>query len=319
MDNTKKVFFIGDVALDEYYSAPYFPKIRDKVLLQTLPAQMGGSIANAACVYTSFGTSASFLTALNSGPLSQKLCSCLNENGIDTAYMVWDDTLPDSKCIIILAENEHTVLIPTLNLQKMEISDKAFNALCRSDYLYSTFCELRPLYYKGMPAKEVLSKIIQSGCRLWCDLDVAEVRDGDEFFFELIDTMFINETGYDRLNKFTGNEPVNWMLSKGINNVIVTKAEQGCSVYSKGIDTITIPGIHVSVVDVTGAGDTFCSAFLFAHTKGLEIRLCAEFANAAAAQAVTKIGARAGAVGITKVFEFMSEHHINTENFKCIT
>ena len=42
----KKVFFIGDVALDEYYSAPYWPVLKDKVLLRTLEPQMGGSIAN---------------------------------------------------------------------------------------------------------------------------------------------------------------------------------------------------------------------------------------------------------------------------------
>ena len=43
-----RIFFIGDVSLDEYYQAEYFPKIKEKILVKTLPAQMGGSIANAA-------------------------------------------------------------------------------------------------------------------------------------------------------------------------------------------------------------------------------------------------------------------------------
>ena len=51
MGETKTVFFIGDVAMDEYYSAPYFPKIKEKILVQTLPAQMGGMIA--CLLYTS--------------------------------------------------------------------------------------------------------------------------------------------------------------------------------------------------------------------------------------------------------------------------
>ena len=29
MGETKKVFFIGDVAMDEYYSAPYVPKSKE--------------------------------------------------------------------------------------------------------------------------------------------------------------------------------------------------------------------------------------------------------------------------------------------------
>ena len=53
----KKIFFIGDVALDEYYQADYFPKIKEKIIVHTLPAQMGGSIANAACVFQSMGNS----------------------------------------------------------------------------------------------------------------------------------------------------------------------------------------------------------------------------------------------------------------------
>ena len=119
MGETKKVFFIGDVAMDEYYSAPYFPKIKEKILVQTLPAQMGGMIANAACVYAGYGAPVSFLTALNPGAVSKKLCRGLNEAGIDTEFMVWDESLPDAKTIIILAEGEHTVFIPTLNLQRI--------------------------------------------------------------------------------------------------------------------------------------------------------------------------------------------------------
>ena len=122
MGETKTVFFIGDVAMDEYYSAPYFPKIKEKILVQTLPAQMGGMIANAACVYAGYGAPVSFLTALNPGEVSKALCKGLNEAGIDTEFMVWDESLPDAKTIIILAEGEHTVFIPTLNLQRIELS-----------------------------------------------------------------------------------------------------------------------------------------------------------------------------------------------------
>ncbi|MCI8631544.1 MAG: hypothetical protein HFG67_04620, partial [Firmicutes bacterium] len=80
----KKIFFIGDVALDEYYQADYFPKIKEKIIVHTLPAQMGGSIANAACVFQSMGNAPYFLTALNSGSITQRLLRNLNESGINT-------------------------------------------------------------------------------------------------------------------------------------------------------------------------------------------------------------------------------------------
>ena len=195
MGETKKVFFIGDVAMDEYYSAPYFPKIKEKILVQTLPAQMGGMIANAACVYAGYGAPVSFLTALNPGAVSKELCRGLNEAGIDTEFMVWDESLPDAKTIIILAEGEHTVFIPTLNLQRIELSGEAMEALRQADYIYSTFCELRPLRFGEMTACQVLEDVKARGCRLWVDLDVADIQDGDEPLFGYVDTLFVNEKG----------------------------------------------------------------------------------------------------------------------------
>ena len=40
--------FIGEVAIDEYYRAPRWPGVGDKVTVETLPLEPGGTIANAA-------------------------------------------------------------------------------------------------------------------------------------------------------------------------------------------------------------------------------------------------------------------------------
>ena len=48
-------------------------------------------------------------------------------------------------------------------------------------------------------------------------------------------------------------------------------------------------------VDPTGAGDTFCGAFLTALVEGKDLRECARFANAAGALSVLKQGPMEGA------------------------
>ena len=307
----KKVFFIGDVALDEYYSAPYWPVLKDKVLLRTLEPQMGGSIANAACVYAAFGNSASFLTALKPSELSHKLCEGLNDVGIDTSHMVWDDSLPESKCMIILTEGEHVVLICTLDLQEMEISKTAFDELKSSDYIYSTFCELRPLRHGGMGAADTLAKIRAGGCKVWCDLDVAELRDGDDALFDCTDVLFVNETGLLRLTDFAKADAAKWLFDKGVSLFVLTRAEDGCTLFEPGKKPVNVPTAKVSAVDVTGAGDTFCSAFLHAKTCGLSSFDCAVFANCCAARAVTGHGARYGAAQLSSVRKFAKEHEIS--------
>lgn len=319
MIDTTKVFFIGDVALDEYYSAPYFPRIKEKVLVQTLNSQMGGMIANAACVYASFGRYASFLAALNPGAVSLQLRDGLQEAGLDAAYIVWDNSLPDSKTIIILAENEHTVFIPTLNLQKIELPKATLDAICASNYLYSTFCELRPLHHRDLDSVGILGKAKANGCRLWCDLDVADIRDADECFFEYVDTLFVNEIGFQNLAKRTLDGDVSgWLFSKGLTLLVITRAENGCTVFECGKEEYSISGIKVPVVDVTGAGDTFCSSFMYAHTRTSDIHLCAEFANYAAARAVTYMGPRAGASGVDAVLNFIYASGGNPDRFSIL-
>jgi len=312
------VFFIGDVALDEYYKAPYFPKIKDKIIVHSLSPEMGGMIANAACVFSSYGGKASFIAALNDGPISKKLCEELNRIAIDTQYISWDNSLPDSKTIIILAENEHTVFIPTMNLQRLELSDNAYHALLKSKYVYSNICELKPLRYKNEDVEVILKKLKENKVKIWCDIDVGDILVDDYYFFKYIDTVFMNEAGKERLSKNSHNNFHEYLFAFGINNIIVTEAENGCTVISNKGDTFKINGINVKVVDVTGAGDTFCSSFLYSFIKTENLLLSAEFANFAAARSVTGKGARYGSTNIKSVLNFIQELKYDSKKYEVL-
>lgn len=305
-------FFVGDVALDEYYRAPYWPKIREKVLVETLQPQMGGSIANAACVYTGFNESVYFLSLLNSGNITQMLCSDLRKQGVDTRYVLYDDSLPDAKNIIILAEDDHTLFIPTLGIQHIEITPEIIDAMCSAKYVYTTIVEIKPLRCGNMNAMDIIKKIRASGAKMVYDLDVCNIEEGDEIFFEEMDILFFNKVGFDVYRKGVSHEEtVSQLLSYGTEIVVITLAEEGCLVYTKD-QHIQVPGIAVDVVDVTGAGDTFCSSFIYAMNKSKDLRFMANFANAAAARAVTLMGARAGIATSQTVFDFMKEKGLAT-------
>ena len=311
----KKIFFIGDVALDEYYQADYFPKIKEKIIVHTLPAQMGGSIANAACVFQSMGNSPYFLTALNSGSITKRLLKNLNESGVNTDYMVFDDSIPDSKCIIILAENEHTVFIPTLALQEIIIDESTLAELCSCDYLYTNFIEIAPLKCGDKNASDILKMLKENGVKVWCDLDWAEYIEGEEGFIPYIHTAFLNEQGAEALNERYGSEWKQKFFDEGVSVIVLTEAENGCSIYQNGKEPIKVEGIEVEVTDVTGAGDTFGSAFMHAVMRADDLRLCAEYANFAAARAVTGIGARYGAVQGDNLKRFIAEHGGDAERY----
>lgn len=63
--------------------------------------------------------------------------------------------------------------------------------------------------------------------------------------------------------------------------------------YVKEKDEFTmIPAKEVETIDTTGAGDVFCGAFSVHLSEGHCLAEAVRFANAAAALAVTRIGAQ---------------------------
>ena len=73
--------------------------------------------------------------------------------------------------------------------------------------------------------------------------------------------------------------------------VIYTKGSEGAEAYTKSVSA-SAPAEKVNAIDTTGAGDVFCGAFSVCLSEGHSLAKSVKFANAAAAIAVTRIGAQ---------------------------
>lgn len=288
--------FVGDVALDEYYRADYWPSIQDKAIVRALPAVPGGMIANAACVAATLGLEVKFLALLNRGAITQLLLADLQTYGIDTSLVLFDDTLPDAKCMIFLVGDEHTVLIPTMGITHIDITPAQLEVLAQADVIYSTPVEFDLLRCGAMDSLAIIDYCRARGAKMVYDIDVDYLQDGADERFRHLDIAFFNEVGFDRYRgDLSQQDAAARLLAYGLELVVVTLAAQGCIVFTPH-ETVQVPSVAVAVVDVTGAGDTFCSSFLYARAQGYDISSAAVFANAAAAICVAGLGARAGAV-----------------------
>ena len=88
--------------------------------------------------------------------------------------------------------------------------------------------------------------------------------------------------------------------------VVLKNGEAGCRIFS-GNETMDIPSFPVTEVDPTGAGDTFCGAFLTALLEGKKLADCGRFANAAGAMSVRKRGPMEGAPSREELEAFLKE------------
>ncbi len=297
--------YIGDVALDEYYKADRWPGTADKEEVETLPAVPGGMIANAACVSAALGQDTLFWTAMNSGAISKFLLEDLERQGIDTSMSVVDESLPDSKTMIFLVGGEHTIFIPILHIDEIELTEEQVEVLKKARYIYSTCGVLSTLRFCGRRWQEFAPEIRACGAKVVVDYDVDYERNGDEVRFMNVDIGFFNETGFDSVRgERSFQEQAARLHELGMDLIVVTLGANGCVVDCRGEIPFHVPARNVPVVDVTGAGDTFCSSFI-AALEDRDLRGAAEFATAAASICISRMGARSGAVSREEVLKVL--------------
>lgn len=299
--------FLGDVSLDEYYSADIWPRAGGKAFIKALPPKHGGMIANAACVYAALGGNAVFMTPLNTGNTSKILVEGLKDSGVDPVFVIWDDSLADPRCIIFLSEDNNTCMIMETGLTEIRLSDEHYEALLGADYIYSTLSDVLRLRYKKLKGTEVLAEARRAGGKVFCDLDTGYIDQDSKENYREMDIAVFNDIGFDRYRAGrTETETSQELFSCGVELIVKTLGSEGCTVLLPG-GGFHIPSYRVRVTDVTGAGDTFSAAFLFG-IQHMELKEAAQFASAAAAICVQGIGARAGAVPKERVLDFMAKH-----------
>jgi ribokinase len=306
--------FVGDVALDEFFRTDAWPGSGEKVDVTPIGSHVGGMIANAAAVHAGYGDPTRFIWSMNDSALSRSLLEDLEAQGIDTSLVVHDAALADSRNIIVLAQGEHTVLTPALGLATIQLTDRAFAALCAARYVYTAIGDLRSLRHGTRGARAVIDGFRSAGALLVLDLDVGALRPGDEDLVGAVDIVLANRLGFERLRGPRSEaETVAALLAGAASIVVVTLGPDGCRVFSPG-GAATVPGLRVDPVDVTGAGDTFGASFIHALGATDDPVAAATFANAAAARAVTLVGGRAGVATEADVRSFARQHGLNLPN-----
>lgn len=186
----------------------------------------------------------------------------------------------------------------------IDFTPEQFEVLKGAKYLYSTVGYLSCITCEGKRWKELAPVLRAHDVKVVVDYDVDYERNGDTERFRNVDIGFFNETGFDSIRQGKSYEDAARMLqSLGMQTVVVTLAERGCEIYS-GEAVYKLPARKTQVVDVTGAGDTFCSSFI-SQLDEMGAEQAGRFANAAASLCVSKLGARSGAVRKEEVLKLL--------------
>lgn len=295
------VVAIGSSSLDHYYEAERWPALGDKAMVRSLGVKVGGLISNAACVMARCGLE-TYIIDIVSPDSEQLILGELQEYGVHTEQIMRRSDYVQSMTNIYIVGGEKSIFICKKKPQ-LFLSGEQYDLILGASAVYTTLPELR--YINNY--NEIIKKMKANGGRLVFDMEtpVFSNTEEDRKLIAQADILFFNEMAMDKLcDGHKEEDVVEQLIGKGVEIVVVTRAEKGCSVYSH-YGYLDAPGLQVKAVDTTGAGDTFNSVFLAAVLEGFSLERCAELANAGGARAVTMIGPKSGAADLHEIDAFL--------------
>ena len=96
------------------------------------------------------------------------------------------------------------------------------------------------------------------------------------------------------------------LFARGVECVVLKKGEKGSIGIQRNGETHNLPAYEVDVVDPTGAGDCFCATFVTLVSSGhFSFGKSLQYANAAGALAVTKVGPMEGNSTLKQIETFL--------------
>ncbi len=304
MKKEKYVVAVGPVCIDEYYSADAWVAEGDKGVVRPETNTVGGMIPNAACVFAGYGVKTYFFDVMNDGPLSQQMLQNLREYHLDVSPVYFDNTMSDSKCIIVLTPGDRTILVANSNKPSVKLSGERLELFRGASYIYTTVGDFAGF----QDAVELADDLKAHGVQLVFDIERSNFDKTGEELFKRADVLFFNQYGFEKYCDGENAQAVYQRLFDwGVKIITVTLGKDGS--YTKTpTDEARAYAIDLPVVDPTGAGDTFNSSFVRCILEGMDIHKAAEFANMAASYSVTQMGPKGGVSSVEHIEEMLKQH-----------
>ena len=272
------IWCLGSINVDHFYSVPHIPTPGETLAATSLRLGLGGKGANQSVAASKAGAQVNHIGAV--GPASEWIVAKLQEYGVKTDHIATLDAQTGHAIINVADDGENAIVtLAGANVLQSEARLKsALSAAAAGDILLLQN-ETNMQVEAAKIAKELGLQVMYSAA----PFDVSATLAVSAF----VDTLLLNEIEARQYEEALGLP----LASLPIANIVVTLGAQG----ARWLDTRTgvtfdVPGIRVTAVDTTGAGDTFAGYLACAIDKGLGPRDAMSLAVKAGSLKVTRRG-----------------------------
>ena len=297
-----KVAVIGDMMLDTYWWGKVdriSPEAPVPVVAVTKKEQRIGGAGNVALNVQSLGAGVSVLSVVGKDEDGEQLVKLLQQNNINTNYLVHSDQRITTNKIRIISRNQHMMRLDAELADDLvkEDEDKLLYAFENFIAAESPHLVILEDYNKGVLTENVIAAIITL-CKKHNILTTVDPKRKNFFAYRGVDIFKPNlKEAKEGLNIL--DETVSLNLLKDIHVLLeeklqhkislVTLSEKGVF-YQQGNKTAIIPTHIRNVADVSGAGDTVIAVASLVYAATKDIVLMAELANIAGGMVCEEVG-----------------------------
>lgn len=288
------ILVVGDVMLDRYWFGNVeriSPEAPVPVITVEHSEERAGGAANVAANIAALGAQCTLLSVIGNDDAGTSLAGILGRSGI-TPVLTVDDQAETTVKLRILSKNQqllradfekppaHEVLGGCLQQYKQQLP--VVDLVLISDYGKGGLYHIKEMISAAAGAdKPVIVDPKGVDFSRYCNASMITPNLKE---FERVVGSVANEQDL-------GTKAVELIGSLGITSLLVTKGEQGMSLYFEDGKVIHREATERDVYDVSGAGDTVISACAVATAAGWSHENMLQLANAAAGVVVGKLGA----------------------------
>ena len=275
-----KIVVVGSINVDLTVSAKRFPLVGETMFGEDFGTFFGGKGANQAVAAKRLGADVVMVGCVGDDANGHMVLEHFEEEGIDTRY-IKKVAEPTGVAIITVAENDNEIIV--IRGANSEVNKSVVEEAV--DEITSADMVIMQLEIPFETVEFVLKLCNEKGIPTL--LNPAPFSPFPEKYIELASYITPNETEAKQMKPLSREE----ILKLYPNKMIMTHGSDGVY-YFDGEKIVHCPAFKVSVVDTTGAGDTFNAGLAVGLCEGKSLSDAIALGQKASSIAIGKMGAQ---------------------------
>lgn len=279
------IVVFGSINLDLIFPLPSLPQVGETILTPSVRVEPGGKGANQALAAARDGARVIMAGAVGRDALAAGALSLLRVDGVDLRRV--RETGVATGCAAIFVDREGRNVIGVGSGANLSArADQVEDALLTTDNTV--------LLQMEVPAEETASLIKRArerGARIV--LNLAPAGELSLEALRAVHVLVVNPGEAEWLGQRLGADRSAEALRGRLGCAVVRTVGAGGAELASGSGVFLVPGMRVTAVDTTAAGDCFTGVLAAALDRGASLEDAARRANAAAAICCTRAGSQA--------------------------